>query len=86
VRCPAFARQLGNNRQFLRMLEQLTKENPSFPLHQTKCMIFKDGKVNWPEIQNRQTGFKVTQGSVDSLKTYTKQRIESMLKVVNSAT
>jgi len=53
VRCPAFARQLGNNRQFLRMLEQLTKENPSFPLPQTKCMIFKDGKVNWTDIQNR---------------------------------
>jgi hypothetical protein len=51
VKCPHFAAEMGKNRQFIRMIEQITKENPSFPITQTKCLIFKDGKVDWNKMK-----------------------------------
>jgi len=42
-RSNTFAVELGKNRQFLQMLQQITKESPSFPVGNSKAKIFKDG-------------------------------------------
>jgi len=32
------------------MIEQITKENPSFPMTQQAVKLFKEGMINWSNL------------------------------------
>lgn len=87
LKCPSFAVEMGNNRQFIRMIEQITKENPSFPITQAKSMIFKDGlKVDWNKLKKIPGAMQISQNNVENIKSYSKNRLERVDKIVNEAT
>lgn len=51
LRCRAFAVELAKNKNLTRMIEQLTKENPSFPLVSTATTrLFKEYTINWQSL------------------------------------
>ena len=49
-RCRPFAIELYKNKNIVRMIEQITKENPSFPMAQQAVKLFKEGVINWSNL------------------------------------
>jgi len=66
------------------MLQQITKENPSFPVGKTKAKIFKDGMMDWGQ-NNKPNSFRVSASNVEEIKAYTRQRLDKMIQTVNKA-
>jgi len=78
LRCHDFAVELSKNKQFIQMLQQITKENPSFPVGNAKAKIFKTGQIDW-NLNNKPGGIRVAQHNVDEIKAYTRQRLDRMI-------
>ena len=49
-RCRVFACELSKNNNIIRMIEQITKENPSFPITPHGIKLFKDYNINWASL------------------------------------
>lgn len=64
------------------MIEQMTKENPSFPYNQQRIKIFKEGIINWSN-QNNKKGL-LNQTRVDHITKYSKQRLANLAKAIES--
>ena len=48
-----FAYEMSKSNNLFRMIEQITKENPSFPYNQQRIKIFRDGFINWQHLNNK---------------------------------
>ena len=75
---PLWAEIMNKNNSFYRQIELWTKENPHFPLNQSRMKVFKNGIVNW---NNKQPNL-VNQNVLDKVSTYSKDRLQKLLKVL----
>jgi len=77
-----FAHELSKNQNLYHMIEQMTKENPSFPYNQQRIKIFKEGVINWKN-QNNKNGL-LNQTRVDHITKYSKQRLANLAKAIEA--
>jgi hypothetical protein len=49
-KCRPFSVELYKNKNIVRMIEQITKENSSFPITQQSVKLFKEGTINWSNL------------------------------------
>ena len=76
MRCPTFAFEMSKSKNLFRMIEQMTKENPSFPYNQQRMKIFRDGFINWQHLNNKKS--IVNQTRVEQISNYSRQRLERL--------
>jgi cell division protein FtsL len=63
------------------MIEQLIKENPSFPYQSNNKKLFKEAQISWSRLSQTQKTL-VTQQRVDSIAVYRKKRLELLSGII----
>ena len=80
-RSRAFALELSKNKNIIRMIEQITKENPSFPITPHGIKLFKDHNINWASLPPAHKQL-VTESKVTAISNYSKQRLSNFVEVL----
>ena len=84
LRCKPFAQELERNKNLFKQIEQITSQNPSFPItHSSKLKLFKDGVINWQQLDNK--NYFVNQTRVDQIEKYSKRRFEALIKAIQNS-
>lgn len=63
------------------MIEQITKENPSFPMTNQAVKLFKEGTINWSNLPQSHKHL-VTEQRVNQIQNYNKQRLTILNKIL----
>lgn len=63
------------------MIEQITKENPSFPITPNGIKLFKDYNINWASLPPAHKQL-VTESKVSAIGIYSKQRLSNFIEVL----
>lgn len=86
-RCSPFAVALRQNphKNLYHLLEQLVKEQPSFPVGSNSKKLFKNITINWTSLSQTHKNL-VTQQKVDGVAVYRRTRLELLSAIVNGAT
>ena len=71
---------IGKSSSLYRFIEQWSKEQPHFPLNQTKTKIFRQGTLNWGSMKQGQS--LINQGAIDRVSGYTKDRLKKLQDLV----
>lgn len=82
LRSRMFAQELSKNQNLYRMIEQITRENPSFPYNQQRIKIFREGVINWNHLNSKKN--LVNQTRVDHITRYSKQRLANLAKAIEA--
>lgn len=77
-----FASEMSKNKNLSKMIEQMTKENPSFPYDQKRMKIFRDGYINWQHMNSRRN--IVSRDKVDQISNYSRDRLEKLQKAIET--
>ena len=77
-----FAQELSKNQNLYRMIEQITRENPSFPYNQQRIKIFREGVINWQHMNKKNN--LVNQTRVDHITRYSKQRLANLARAIEA--
>jgi hypothetical protein len=77
-----FAQELSKNQNLYRMMEQFTRENPSFPYNQQRVKIFREGVINWQQMNKKNN--LVNQTRVDHITRYSKQRLANLARAIEA--
>ena len=77
-----FAQELSKNQNLYRMIEQITRENPSFPYNQQRIKIFREGVINWQHLNSKKN--LVNQTRVDHITRYSKQRLANLARAIEA--
>jgi hypothetical protein len=63
------------------MIEQITKENPSFPITQSGMKLFRDYTINWSNLPQTHKHL-VTEARVNSISNYSKHRFNTFKQIL----
>ena len=83
LRCKMFAIELTKNKNITRIIEQITRENPSIPITQTNMRLFKDCNINWSSLAQSHKHM-VTEAKVNQISNYSKQRLTNLVEILRS--